>query len=126
MIIIEYLGTLCFALCCLPLAIKCIKDNNADGISTLFLILWFSGEICYIIATWYNFGFVLWMMLNYGFNTILLLIIFYYKIKKMKIIFCYTVGLISLFITVFNFSYISITICILSFMLTAYFISEDF
>jgi uncharacterized protein with PQ loop repeat len=78
--VIGWIGSICFAICGIPQAWQCIKQGHAKGISPLFLALWFAGEVCYILGVYIQFGFVLWMMVNYLFNVALVSIMIYYSL----------------------------------------------
>ena len=80
--LIGWMGSICFAFCGAPQAIKCIQQKHAKGVSGLFLSLWLMGEVCYIIAVLTEFGFVIWMMFNYLLNLIWISVIFYYWRKN--------------------------------------------
>lgn len=79
-IILGWIGSICFAVCGIPQAAQCARQGHARGISMLFLVLWLIGEICYATAMCMEFGWVWWMMTNYIFNTICLLVIFRYRL----------------------------------------------
>jgi len=76
---IGWIGSICFAVCAIPQVLKCIRHGNADGLSPLFLLLWFTGEVCYIIAVLMEFGWVDWMLTNYIVNFVCLCWIIRYK-----------------------------------------------
>ncbi len=78
--VLGWIGSICFALCGLPQAIKCVRQGNTQGLSTLFLTLWSVGSVCYIMAVWTEFGWVPWMMMNYIMNLIWLVTIFRYRL----------------------------------------------
>ena len=78
--LLGWIGSLLFALCGFPQAYKCYKQKHSQGVSKLFIFMWLTGEICYIISIWLAFGFVLWMMANYFCNVFFILIIIYYMI----------------------------------------------
>lgn len=74
---IGWIGSICFAICGLPLAIQCYKDKHASGVNNAFLALWFTGEVCTLIYSLHLQKYPL--ILNYTGNLILLLIVIYYK-----------------------------------------------
>lgn len=82
MSVFGWLGAICFAFCVIPQAWKCHREGHARGLSWLFLSLWFLGEVCLIIATLTELGFISWLMFNYITNLFFLLIILYYKTKS--------------------------------------------
>lgn len=79
--LIGWIGSICFALCGIPLALQCIQQGHARGLSPYFLILWTVGEICYIVAVLNQFGFIGWLMLNYLLNLLCILIIWVYYFR---------------------------------------------
>jgi len=75
--ILGWIGSVLFAVAAIPQAWKSYKDGNSDGLSTLFLWLWFWGEIFVLI---YTIPKLLWPLLfNYIFNILLLFVILRYK-----------------------------------------------
>jgi len=79
--LIGWIGSVCFALCGFPQALKCHKEGHARGLSCLGLLLWLSGEVCYIISVWSLFGWVGWMMFNYLMNAACILVMLRYKFR---------------------------------------------
>lgn len=81
--IIGYIGSLCFAICGLPQAIKSWKDGNSEGLTVSFLVLWLLGEV---FTIWYvlDTNKEIPLLMNYSFNILLLLIIGKYKIWPRK------------------------------------------
>ena len=76
--LIGWLGAIAFATCAIPQAWQSYKTKSSDGVSWLFLILWFLGEvltIAYVCLTTVD----LILLFNYLFNFTALLIIMYYK-----------------------------------------------
>jgi uncharacterized protein with PQ loop repeat len=78
--VIGYVGAFAFAISALPQTLKCYKEGHADGLSRYFLALWLIGEISMIAYTIATIGYINPLMLNYGFNLVLLLIIIRFKI----------------------------------------------
>lgn len=77
---IGWIGSILFALCGVPQAFKSIKDGNSDGLSWLFLLMWFFGELLSMV---YAIHLKLWPLLfNYSFNFFCLLIVIYYRIWR--------------------------------------------
>ncbi len=79
--VLGWVGSIMFAVCGVPQAWQCIKNKNAYGINSLFIFLWFLGEVFYIISVLLKFGFVSWMMFNYILNIICILVIGFYLVK---------------------------------------------
>lgn len=81
---IGWLGGILFAICGIPQAYTCWKDKNSYGLSWLFLITWFLGEVltltyilCKDVYDWP-------LIFNYTFNLLALLVIFYFKFFPSK------------------------------------------
>jgi len=75
--IIGWIGSLLLAVCALPQAILSYRQKHSEGISHGMLFLWGLGEL-FVLA------YVVWKMdlpliVNYGANLIMILIIGYYK-----------------------------------------------
>ena len=73
-----WLGAAFFAFCGLPQAILCYKQGHAEGVSELFLWMWFIGEVLtfyYVLET--SAG--LPLLANYVFNFMILLFVMRYK-----------------------------------------------
>jgi len=81
--VVGWIGSICFAMCGVPQAYKCIRQGHADGLSPWFLLLWFVGEICYVGAVLLQFGWVGWMMFNYVLNIVCIVVIgvYYFRPK---------------------------------------------
>jgi hypothetical protein len=80
--LLAWIGSICFATCAIPQIIFAIKNRTAAGLSWGLLILWSGGEICYVIFTSYNH---MWpLLLNYGFNSISLTVLWVIKIREGK------------------------------------------
>ena len=81
--IVGWLGAFFFAICAIPQAWQSYKLGNSDGISTMFLVFWFLGEVLmtiYVLPTWD------WPLLtNYIFNLILTSVICWYKIFPTRV-----------------------------------------
>jgi len=75
--LIGWIGSILFAVAAIPQAWMSYKEGNSDGLSALFLWLWFWGEIFVLI---YTIPKELWPLLfNYTFNILLLFVILRYK-----------------------------------------------
>jgi len=76
---LGYIGAILFAFCGLPQAIKSYREGHAEGLSHLFIWMWFWGEvltICYVLL---KHGLDIPLIGNYTFNLLLLAIIIRYK-----------------------------------------------
>jgi uncharacterized protein with PQ loop repeat len=79
--IIGYIGAIAFGVCAAPQAWKCYRERCATGISGLFLTLWLIGEICMMIYTVAEIGWINPLMLNYVANLFFLIVIIRFKVK---------------------------------------------
>ena len=75
---IGWLGSILFALCGLPQAIKSYKEKHSNGLAWGFLLMWLWGEI-------FTFAYVLPKMdypllANYVVNFLFLIVIIWYKL----------------------------------------------
>jgi len=80
--IIGWIGQLLLAACAIPQAIHSIKVKHAKGISWVFLLFWYIGEILsfiYIIPIG-----KIPLLINYMVNIICITIIVYIKHKENK------------------------------------------
>ena len=73
-----------FALCGVPQAWECYRNRTARGISPLFVALWLVGEICYVASVLMKFGWVNWMMFNYGANIASISVIIVYLVRDRR------------------------------------------
>ena len=83
MAIVGIIGSILLALCGLPQAITSIRQKHSEGISSLFLSMWGIGELlvlAYILGTSVD----LILVANYVVNIVLVGIIAFYKIRKLK------------------------------------------
>ena len=83
--LIGWIGSILFSLCALPQTLLVCKQKHADGLSWLFLNMWFFGEIFSTIYICNQNILQIPLLANYSFNILLLLIIFYWKIVGRKI-----------------------------------------
>lgn len=79
---IAWIGSLCLAVCGIPLAIEVYKKKDASHINNPFLILWTLGEILTLVYVLYQREYAL--AFNYTANLLTLLVVFYYKINPQK------------------------------------------
>lgn len=76
--ILGWVGAVCFSLCAVPQAVKCIKQGHAHGLDHVFLLLWFIGEISMLVYSMTEV-FSLPLIANYTFNLICLVVILRYR-----------------------------------------------
>jgi uncharacterized protein with PQ loop repeat len=72
---IGWLGSFMLGICGLPLAMQCLKQKHAKGISKGFLLLWLGGEILMQVYVISKHGFDMPLLSNYWLNTVLCLVI---------------------------------------------------
>ena len=77
---LELIGSVCFALCGLPAAVRAWRLKYAD-FDWAFLLLWFVGELCLTIWAWRQ-GFWVLVGLNYIPNIFFLMIIIRYNFLR--------------------------------------------
>ena len=86
---IGWIGSLFLALSGMPQAFQCWRQGHARGLSLPTLLLWFIGEVCYVIATIGEFGMVAWLLTNYILNlmciSVMLKYWFYPRVKNEKV-----------------------------------------
>jgi len=80
---LGWIGSILFAVCGLPQAIKAIKDGHANGLSHGFLLLWTGGEIFTLLAIFIENP-ITYLMFNYVTNLMFLIIMWYYKLRPRK------------------------------------------
>lgn len=81
---VGYIGAGLLALCALPQMIMTLKDGHARGISSLFLLSWYIGEILmfyFLVMTSNERGPLFY---NYLINVIMLTVIVKYKYWERK------------------------------------------
>lgn len=76
--LIGYTGALLLAICAFPQMLMSVVDGHAKGISHLFLLSWYLGEILMLIFCYQTIG-TGPLFYNYLANTIMLTVIFKYK-----------------------------------------------
>ena len=79
--VIGFIGSTLLAVCGIPEVVRTIKDNKCH-LGWNFLLLWFGGEI--LMLTYIIPMKDLPLLLNYIFNTALVGIMLFYKIKNKK------------------------------------------
>ena len=76
--IIGWTGSALFALCGLPQAVQSTREGHSHGLSWLFLLMWFWGEIFTLCYVWPKMDYPL--LANYLTNLVFVVIILFYKI----------------------------------------------
>ncbi|NBR99991.1 MAG: hypothetical protein EBT42_06440 [Actinobacteria bacterium] len=76
--IIGWTGSALFALCGLPQAVQSTREGHSHGLSWLFLLMWFWGEIFTLCYVWPKMDYPL--LANYFVNLVFVVIILFYKI----------------------------------------------
>lgn len=75
-----WVGSILFAICAIPQAYKSYCDKHSNGLSILFLLIWFIGEVLTLIYVILLESInLLPLIFNYGCNLFCLLIIMYYR-----------------------------------------------
>ena len=77
------ISTICLGLCSFPLLWKTIKDGHCKGISGLFILMWWVGDITgsfYVIPLG-----KLPLTANYLFNTFMATTMLFYKIRDLHL-----------------------------------------
>ena len=78
---IGLIGSLLLAFCSIPELYRTIKDGRCH-IGWGFMLMWFFGEV---LCLFYVIGLKeLPLILNYGFNVVILIIMLYYKLRSLK------------------------------------------
>lgn len=80
--IIGWIGSIIFAICGFPQAIKSYKDGHSNGIGWGLIILWELGELLTLIYVLTKKEYPL--IINYIFNLISVSIIFWFKLFSRK------------------------------------------
>lgn len=80
--LLGWIGALLLATCGAPMAWQSYKQGHSEGISAGFLWMWFFGEVLVLIYVLPQLLYPL--ILNYGFNIILVAIVIKYKYRPKK------------------------------------------
>lgn len=83
--ILGWLGAFFFSVCALPQAFKTFKDGHADGVSFLFLFLWFLGEFFMVLYTLLVLQADAPLLVNYALNMMCLFVILKYKVSPRRV-----------------------------------------
>ena len=81
--VIGWIGNILLAICCVPQALKARRNGHSRGISYLFIIAWFIGELCafsYHLYTSNKYP----QILNYIVNICGTSVILWYRIFERK------------------------------------------
>lgn len=81
--IFGWLGAVFFGVCAIPQAYQSWKNKHSNGINSIFITLWFLGEVSQLIFSIYLCSYPL--ITNVVLNTFFLLIIIWYKIKPSQL-----------------------------------------
>lgn len=81
---IGWIGSVAFAICGIPQAWECFKNESARGINPAFVALWLIGEVCYVASVLMKFGWVHWMMFNYMVNIFSIAVITLYIMRDRR------------------------------------------
>lgn len=81
---IGMVGGILLALCGFPQAYKVYKEKNARGISGLFLLMWWLGEVLTLIYLLKDNIMTGPLFVNYVSNVLCTSVISYYKIKDLR------------------------------------------
>ncbi len=76
--VVGWIGSILFAICGAPQALKSIREGHSRGLSPAFLGFWFTGEVCYLYSTVAKFGLVSWLVFNYLGNILFVAVIIYF------------------------------------------------
>lgn len=77
---LGWIGALCFSLCGLPQLVLTVKNGNANGVSTGFLGLWITGEVCMGTFMLLTGAMKPQLAINYIVNIVGIMLILKYKI----------------------------------------------
>ena len=82
--IIGWIGSILFAICAVPQAIQSYKQKHSNGISKLFLALWFFGEVFTTVYILPKQDYPL--LFNYSVNFACILVIGWYRFKPKRVV----------------------------------------
>lgn len=82
--LVGWIGSILFAICGAPQALKSIREGHSRGMAPAFLAFWLGGELCYLYSTAAKFGFVSWLVVNILGNIFFVLVIIYYAVFPRK------------------------------------------
>lgn len=78
--IVGWISAILLIACGIPQAVRCVKKGSAEGLSSLFIWMWFIGEVFglfYVIDQG-----SLPMIANYTFNGIVCMVLLYYVVRR--------------------------------------------
>lgn len=79
-----WIAGLLFAFCGLPQCIQCVREGHARGINSLFIWMWFLGEVLMQVYVFFKHGFDMPLLVNYWINTVFVCVIIKYKYWERK------------------------------------------
>jgi uncharacterized protein with PQ loop repeat len=79
--IIGWIGSLLFAVCCIPQVIKVYRTHRTNDLSWMFLFLWFFGEVLSALYLILSGKIILPILFNYVLNFLQLCYILFAKFK---------------------------------------------
>lgn len=78
--ILGWIAGILFAFCGLPQAIRSRREGHSEGLHSITLTMWASGEVLSLAYVYLKHGLDWPLLFNYGVNLIFLVIIIKYKI----------------------------------------------
>lgn len=78
MAIFGWIGSFCLAVCGMPQALQAWRQGHSDGISPLFVWLWFTGEVSFLIYVPFEVGLDLPILVNLSVNFLVCIVILKY------------------------------------------------
>lgn len=79
---LALIGAAAFSLCVIPQAYACYKRGSSLGMTWSFLLLWFIGEVCFVI--YYTYKDDIPLLINYVVNGLSLSVIIFYKLRGIR------------------------------------------
>jgi len=78
--LVGWIGSVLFAVCGAPQALKSFREGHSRGMSPAFMAFWLAGELCYLYSTVAKFGFVSWLVVNFLGNIFFVLVIIFFAL----------------------------------------------
>jgi len=82
--VVGWFGSVLFAFCALPQALLSIRQKHSNGVSSLLLIMWGTGEILSVTYVLMKHGIDMPLLFNYLMNIVFVSIVTYYKFLPRK------------------------------------------